>query len=282
LITNAGQGISHAIGTGGRDLADEVGGLTTLMALDLLDRDPSTRQIVLVSKPTTPHVAKVVLARARESAKPITICIIGNTFEEALPPNVTVARTLAEAAEVVLGHKLAPYEGPVPERGHGRLIRGLFSGGTLCSEAQLIALKEGQAVASNAPVPGAALLGVNSNEHEFIDLGSDEFTRGRPHPMIEPAIRNVPLMQALADKTVGVVLLDVILGWGSHADPAGEVARAIASRPVSGPMIVASVTGTESDPQVRSTQVSKLVSAGVVVAPSNAAATTVALSCVQQ
>jgi FdrA protein len=282
LIANAGQGISHAIGTGGRDLSDEVGGITTLMALDLFERDPSTRHIVLVSKPATPHVAKVVLARARKSTKPVTICIIGNTSEEALPPNVTLARTLAEAAESVLGRKLAPYQGPAPEpSGRGRLIRGLFSGGTLCSEAQLIVQREGQAVASNAPVPGAARLGVNSNEHELIDLGNDEFTRGRPHPMIEPAIRNVPLMQALADETVGVVLLDVILGWGSHADPAGEVARAIAGRPAGGPMIVASVTGTESDPQVRSIQMSKLVHAGVVVAPSNAAATTIALTCVQ-
>jgi FdrA protein len=283
LIANAGQGISHAIGTGGRDLSDEVGGITTLMALDLLDRDQSTRRIVLVSKPSTPHVAREVLARARKSTKPIAICIIGNSSEEPLPPNVTLARTLAEAAEIVLGRKLATYRGPAPRpSGGGRLIRGLFGGGTLCSEAQLILQREGQAVASNAPVPGAARLDARSKEHVLIDLGSDEFTRGRPHPMIEPAIRNVPLTQAVADKAVGVVLLDVILGWGSHADPAGEVTRAIADRPAGGPVIVASVTGTESDPQVRSAQISKLTKAGVVVAPSNAAATTIALTCVQQ
>jgi FdrA protein len=100
--------------------------------------------------------------------------------------------------------------------------------------------------------------------------------------MIEPATRDAPLAQALADKTIGVVLLDVILGWGSHLDPAGEVARAIASRPAGGPAIVASVTGTEADPQVRSIQVDKLIDAGIVVAPSNAAATTIALQCVRQ
>ena len=83
-------------------------------------------------------------------------------------------------------------------------------------------------------------------------------------------------------ETIGVVLLDVILGWGSHPDPAGEVARAIANRPAGGPAIVASVTGTEADPQVRSIQVRKLIDAGVLVAPSNAAATTIALQCVQQ
>jgi len=162
------------------------------------------------------------------------------------------------------------------------LIRGLYCGGTLCSETQLILQRAGQTVASNAPIPGAAPLGAKSDAHALIDLGADEFTHGRPHPMIEPAARNAPLAQALVDETIGVVLLDVILGWGSHPDPAGEVARAIANRPAGGPVIVASVTGTEADPQVRSIQVRKLVDAGVVVAPSNAAATAIALGCVQQ
>jgi FdrA protein len=283
LIANAGRGISHAIGTGGRDLSGEVGAITTLMAIDLLDRDPSTRHIVLVSKPPAPEVASVVLTRAGKSPKPITLCLIGGTSEGPLPPNVRLARTLAEAAESVLGRKLAPYQGALPKpKGRGRLIRGLYCGGTLCSEAQLILQRAGQIVASNAPIPGAARLGAKSDAHALIDLGDDEFTHGRPHPMIEPATRDAPLAQALADETIGVVLLDVILGWGSHPDPAGEVARAIASRPAGGPAIVASVTGTEADPQVRSVQVSKLIDAGIVVAPSNAAATTIALQCVRQ
>ena len=225
----------------------------------------------------------VVLARAGKSPKPITLCLIGGISEGRLPPNVRLAGTLAEAAESALGRKFAPYLSALAKpAGRGRLIRGLYCGGTLCSEAQLILQRAGQTVASNAPIPGAAPLGAKSDAHALIDLGADEFTHGRPHPMIEPAARNAPLAQALADETIGVVLLDVILGWGSHPDPAGEVARAIANRPTGGPAIVASVTGTEADPQVRSIQVRKLVDAGVVVAPSNAAATTVALRCVQQ
>ena len=98
--------------------------------------------------------------------------------------------------------------------------------------------------------------------------------------MIEPATRDAPLAQALADKAVGVVLLDVILGWGVHPDPAGQLVRALGARPADGPAIIASVTGTEADPQVRSTQVRKLMEAGVVVAPSNAAAATLALQCI--
>jgi hypothetical protein len=120
-----------------------------------------------------------------------------------------------------------------------------------------------------------------SDAHALIDLGSDEFTQGRPHPMIEPATRDAPLARALADTSVGVVLLDVILGWASHPDPAGEVARIVAKRPAGGPAVIASVTGTEGDPQVRSVQVRKLIDAGVSVAPSNAAATLIALQCVQ-
>lgn len=283
LIANAGRGISHAIGTGGRDLSSEVGGITTLMAIDLFDRDPSTRHIVLVSKPPAPEVASVVLARAGKSTKPITLCLIGGIAEGPLPPNVRLAGTLAEAAESALGRKFAPYQGALARpQGRGRLIRGLYCGGTLCSEGQLILQRAGQTVASNAPIPGAARLGSKSDAHALIDLGADELTHGRPHPMIEPATRNASLAQALADETIGVVLLDAILGWGSHPDPAGEVARALANRPAGGPAIVASVTGTEADPQVRSIQVRKLIDAGVLVAPSNAAATTVALRCVQQ
>jgi hypothetical protein len=283
LIANAGRGISHAIGTGGRDLSSEVRGITTLMAIDLLDRDPSTRHIVLVSKPPAAEVASVVLARAGMSPKPITLCLIGGISEGPLPLNVKLAGTLAEAAESALGRKFASFQGALAKpQGRGRLIRGLYCGGTLCSEAQLILQRAGQAVASNAPIPGAARLDAKSDAHALIDLGADEFTHGRPHPMIEPATRNAPLAQALADETIGVLLLDVILGWGSHPDPAGELARAIANRPTGGPVIVASVTGTEADPQVRSIQVRKLVDAGVLVAPSNAAATTIALQCVQQ
>src|SRR5438067_2452376 len=113
-------------------------------------------------------------------------------------------------------------------------------------------------------------LGARTDAHTLIDLGDDAFTRGQPHPMIEPGTRVAALADALADKATGVVLLDVILGWGCHPDPAGELVRALGARSANGPVIVASVTGTEADPQVRSAQVRKLTDAGVVVAASNA------------
>jgi hypothetical protein len=281
LIANAGRGISHAIGTGGRDLSAEVGGISTLAALDLLERDTATKQIVLLSKPAAPEVTETVYARASKSTKPITLCIIGGATEAPPPSNLTTCGTLQEAAEAALGRRIASYQGEVKKpNARGRLIRGLYCGGTLCSEAQVILRRSGQAVASNSPIPGAKRLGERDDVNALVDLGDDVFTRGRPHPMIEPAARDAPLAQALADATVGALLIDVILGWGSHPDPAGELVRAIADRPHSGPAIVASVVGTEADPQVRSVQIRKLRDADVIVAPSNAAATILALACV--
>ena len=282
LIANGGRGISHAIGTGGRDLTQEVGGITTFAAIDLLDKDPATRHIVLISKPPAPEVAKQVLARVGKSAKPFTLCLIGSRPDAAPPANVRFAGTLAEAAEAVLGRKLAAYQGALPKPASAaKLIRGLFCGGTLCSEAQMILQRSGLDVVSNVPVPDAERLGAKRNAHMMIDLGDDEFTRGRPHPMIEPATRDPPLAEALADETVGVVVLDVVLGWGSHPDPAGQLVRALGNWAGTGPMIVASVVGTEADPQVRSSQVRKLTDAGIILAASNASATEIALQCVR-
>jgi len=275
LIGNGGRGISHAIGTGGRDLSAEVGGISTLMAIDLFDQDAATKHVVLISKPPAEEVASIVLARLKESPKPCTVCFIGAEPPQRPIANVRFADTLAHAAEIVLGRSL-PNGSPAASPRGGRLIRGLFCGGTLCAEAQAILRRFSFAVASNVPISGAAPLGGNGHQHVLIDLGDEEFTRGMPHPMIEPAAREASLKDALVDKTVGIVLLDVILGWGSHPDPAGELARALAGRSAEGPLIVASVTGTERDPQVRSVQVRKLVDVGVTVAASNAAAAAMA------
>jgi FdrA protein len=135
----------------------------------------------------------------------------------------------------------------------------------------LILLGAQRHVASNAPVPGAQTLAVNGEATDrILDLGADEYTRGRPHPMIDPAARNDLLRATLADSNVSVVLIDVVLGFGAHADPAGEIARLVKAAPAEHPHVIASVTGTEADPQVRSRQVAELESTGIVVAPSNA------------
>jgi FdrA protein len=283
LIARSGKGISHAIGVGGRDLAREVAGLSTLAAIDLLDADAATQCIVLISKPPHPEVASAVFARVGLSRKKFTICFLGTT-EMKLPPNACIAPTLRAAAEHAIGKTIEPAREAAPNRApKPGAILGLYSGGTLAAEAQLILLNAGHTVASNAAVPRAKTLACASpGTDRIIDFGAAEFTRGRPHPMIDPAVRTDKLLGALADVDLGVILLDVVIGLGAHADPAGQIASALAGAPPKRPHVVASVIGTETDPQVRSRQIATLEAAGVLVAASNAGAVELALALAQR
>lgn len=275
LIANDGSGISHAIGVGGRDLKKEVGGITTLMGIDLLDADLATRHIVIISKPPAEAVARTILARVARSNKPFTVCFIGGTSEP-MPPNAKLASTLEEAAYLALGKPLSGQAPPAP-RTSGKFIRGLFAGGTLCAEAQVVLGRSGLVSASNVPIPGHELLKPGVKGHIVIDLGDDEYTQGRPHPMIEPAVRDAPLLEALTDKSVGAVLIDVVIGFGAHDDPAGHLIAALAKAPKQHPSVIASVTGTAGDRQGLAQQRAKLEAAGIRVARSNAEAVRMAI-----
>jgi FdrA protein len=288
LVSEAGEGISHAIGVGGRDLKQEIGGITTLMAIDAFDADPETECVVLISKPPHPDVAKSVLARIAKSPKAYTICFIGAAPVE-LPPNARLAATLKEAAEKTLGSgrriggqfdAMAIAPRLARRRKAAGRVEGLFAGGTLCAEAQVILAAGGRKVASNAAVPGVAYLDATEAVgcDRIVDLGADEYTLGRPHPMIDPSVRDDALRAALADPGIAVILLDLVIGYGAHANPAAHLAGIVAGRADDAPVLVASVTGTELDRQVRSAQVRLLEEAGVVVAPSNAQACELALA----
>lgn len=253
LLARSGRGVSHGIGVGGRDLSKEVGGRMTLAAIAALEADPATKRIIVISKPPSPSVTAKIVARAKRCGKPVTLCLLGADRKSGF------ARTLEEAVQKRSTEKF-------PERKVKGRIVGLFCGGTLCAEAQIVLIDHGFKVSSNAPVPGASAKGAG---HRLIDLGADEYTRGRPHPMIDPALRNEHLARGLKDRSVGVVLLDVVIGYGAHADPAGLIADAVRKTKK---CVIASVTGTEDDPQVYSRQVKKLRAAGVIVAGSNAAA----------
>ncbi len=244
LLARMGKGVSQGIGVGGRDLDDRVGALATLDAIDALEQDPGTATIVLLSKPPAPRVAEQVLQRLARCRKKTVVCFLG-LDKPGLAP------TLLAAAEMAAGAKIQDEKQIGKSKGK---VRGLYCGGTLCSEAELIFKRRGLA------------------GHTFIDLGDDRYTRGRPHPMIDPEIRNAHIAAAAGDPAVGVILLDVVLGFGAHADPAGILLK------VNTKTVVASVTGTDQDPQVRSRQVAKLRAAGVLVAPSNAQAAELAAS----
>jgi FdrA protein len=257
LIARMGGGISHGIGVGGRDLDARIGALGTLAAIDALEEDPATAKIVLLSKPPAPDVAQRVLERLKASSKPCVVCFLGleggNSGQRAVH-----AGTLTEAAERAVGRKL-PVTAPAQlKRITTGRVEGLYCGGTLCAEAELVFRRRGLA------------------GHRFVDLGDDAYTRGRPHPMIEPEIRNDHIARAMADPAVGLVLVDLVLGFGSHENPAGILLKAIkGEKPV-----IASVIGTDQDPQVWSRQAALLREAGVVVAVSNAHAAELAASCV--
>lgn len=270
LLARFGRGVSHGIGVGGRDLKDAVGGIMTLQALAALDQDASTRHIVLISKPPGDAVAATILARISESSKTVTVCFLGAPTVT-LPRNAQFASTLQEAAELAGQFKL-PDTSPNLQPRAGA-IRGLYTGGTLCAEAQLVLRRAGLTVHSNVPVPGALdMSDALPAAHSLIDLGDDEYTRGRPHPMIDPSLRDAELTSALADSRTAVVLLDVVIGYGAHPDPAMQIVDAVRKAGRHESLLIASVTGTDADFQGYARQVATLQSAGILVAGSNAQA----------
>jgi len=201
-----------------------------------------------------------------------------------LPSNATFAPTLKSTAEAAIGRAIGDgfdVEQHAKPVGDGLRVRGLYSGGTLCAEAQVILRAAGEIVASNAPVPGVPDLNDKNEVHIVLDLGADEYTQGKPHPMIDPTVRDDAISQAMSDPTVGIVLVDIVIGHGAHDDPAGHLVSSLPADRGNAPVVIASVTGTEGDPQQRSAQIATLERAGVTVAPSNADAVSLVVACLR-
>ena len=330
-IHQLGSGITHALGTGGRDLSQAVGAVTARQGLDLLSRDPETRVIVLVSKPPSPQVADELQKGARSAGKPVVVDFIGYSPPSRQVDNLHFATSLDETAELAVKSvnwetgglvnwetgKLVDWEtGKLGNRETGhrstnlpiyrstnlpiyqstnlpiyqstslpfapgqRYLRGLFSGGTLAYEALLILQGYLSAVYSNVPLKKEHRLANSlvSQEHTIVDLGEDEFTVGRLHPMLDNDLRIRRLQQEADDPEVAVILLDVVLGYGAHPDPASELAPAITQARAKAAEagrhleVVAVVVGTDEDPQDMDAQVRQLEEAGARVETSNEAA----------
>ncbi len=286
-----GEGVSHAIGTGSRDVLDDIGGITLTMGLDLLARDASTRVIVIVSKPPAPRVMEAALARACACGKPVVVLFLGahvahagnvygaHTLDEAATLAVALVRGAARATET--GADSQALSSEVDRLAVSqRHLRGLYSGGTYCAEAQLVWRDLGLETWSNAPLAAARELphGAPSREHTAIDLGADEFTVGRAHPMIDQGMRIERIMTEARQPSVAVIVLDVVLGYGAHPDPAGALAPAISAARATAAkdgrhlIIIAFVCGTEEDPQRLSVQVAALEAAGALIASGSSAA----------
>jgi succinyl-CoA synthetase alpha subunit len=278
LIDRLGEGTSQVIGVGGRDLDERVGGCMMLGAIERLASDADTSVIVLVSKPPSSQVARRIMEAVRTCAKPTVANFMGAepdaireagavpaaTLEDAASLAVALARgeSTTDAVAPALDEQLADFARQQASRmaAGQRYVRGLYSGGTLSLEAALILGEARPAV------------------HTTVDLGADEFTVGRPHPMIDFRLRNERIVAAAEDPTTAVILLDVVLGYGSHPDPASALLPAIGQaqqRAASAgcyPAFVASVCGTPEDPQGLENQERRLSAAGLILARSNARA----------
>ncbi|TNM49548.1 acyl-CoA synthetase FdrA [Nocardioides albidus] len=290
-VHDFGGGVSQLIGTGGRDLSAEVGGLMMIDGIEALAADPETEVIVVVSKPPAEEVADKVLGVLGGTGKPAVVCFLGSPRTESGYPNVQlVSGTKPAALAAVLATgvdestlDLHALNIPLIEEVRAKLapeqkyVRGLFCGGTLCDEAMFAALAKFDNVHSNIQKDPAYVLGATdaSREHTFLDMGDDDFTDGRPHPMIDPSLRLQRLVQEADDPEVGVIAMDFILGFGAHEDPVGvtvpaiEEAKAKAAARGQHLEILGYVLGTDLDTPALAGQVAQLEAAGVTIASSS-------------
>jgi succinyl-CoA synthetase alpha subunit len=299
LLDRIGLGVSHGLGVGGSDVSKSIGGLMMRDSLSLLERDPNTKTLMIVAKTPAPAVMKNIMAFAKEhTTKPVVACFLGLDYKGGTTSRIQYAKTLHSAVSVVakvskglaakrfkssismkpaelikLSEKLS--KGLTKQQ---KFCRFLYSGGTLAHETLLIYRELIGEAYSNSPLsPRYELKDPSTSKGNcVVDLGDEYFTAGRPHPMIDPTIRKLRIVQEGNDPTVAAVLLDIVLGYGSSSDPGGSLVSAIeqarenAQRAKRGLVFMAHVCGTNADPQSLSEQSKKLAKAGVVLFPTNA------------
>ena len=286
LLDRWGIGVSQVIGVGGRDLSAAVGGLMAREAVRALDADPGTEVILLVSKPPDPEVARAVIGASRST--PVVAACLGMSAPGGLIGDAPLAATLEEGAQRVAGLLGRPVPEPaedldgIIQDAAARMasprtaVRGFFTGGTLCYEAQVVLSRALGPVYSNIPLRPDLALPAPEGAHVCLDLGEEEYTKGRPHPMIDPAARTEIMRAEAFGGDVAAVLLDVVLGYGSHPDPAGAIAGTCADVVAGGAAVIAYVLGARADPQGLDRQRRTLQDAGVIVTASAAEAARVA------
>lgn len=299
IVDKMGGGVSQVIGTGGRDLSSKVGGIMMIEGFKALIQDDDTKIIVLISKPPAPEVAQRILGMVKDTNKPVVACFIGGNRCEIEKQGAYSCVNLEDAARKAVllsqGKKIEDFNGftlsdmEIEELVQGecnkfsddqKYLRALYTGGTLADEAMKMLGKEGYSVYSNIPLsPELKLADVHKSfKHTCIDLGDDDFTVGKPHPMIDPAGRIERLPKEAEDNEVAIILMDFVLGYGSNIDPAGEMLESIieAKKTMKNKnkylCIVGYICGTEMDPQGFKSQNEKLEKAGVILMPSNAQA----------
>ncbi|MDF2522561.1 MAG: yahF [Clostridiales bacterium] len=292
LVDRYGGGVTQAIGVGGRDLSDEIGGIMMLDVLESLKKDSETEVILLLSKQPSQSVANKIITAAENCSKPVVICFMGNDESMINRKNLFFVSTLEKAAlkclELIgimpdialedLSFSDEYAKKLLPEQ---KYVKGLFCGGTLCSEAKHI-FHNCLAEAAKFKATDEKLL--TSKGHTFLDLGDDMFTVGKPHPMIDPTVRNARIVQEAKNSETAVILLDFVIGYGSNEDPVGVALKAIeeAKAVSTNIVIVAYVCGSENDHQGLQKQKDKLTTSGVIIADSNAQAARIAAEVIRR
>ncbi len=282
LLDRWGVGVSHVIGLGGRDLSPGVGGLMAESAIRALDADEGTETILLVSKPPAPEVAERLVNLPK---KPMVAALIGLREEIPAPKNIRVCNTLEQGACQILQVLKEPVPdlvGVVTEQLDKAIagldakrtkLCGLYSGGTLCYEAMTIATKHLGPIYSNIPLDKSWTLDKTpADGHVCLDLGEEEYTNGRPHPMIDTEARVAFLREQIKDPSVAAVLLDVVIGDGAHENPASVLAPVAGEIVKSGAQVVVYVLGTGNDMQGFEAQRNAFRAAGCIVTETGARA----------
>jgi FdrA protein len=299
IISNEGGGISQGIGTGGIDMKKDFGGLSFLTGLEALIADPQTRVIALISKPPHPEVLERIGEVLKINKKPVVAAFLGadpalvrsigaiptSSLEEAALLSVSLSKGISMEQ---FNKEIEESENKLKELAKGlakqlqpeqKYLRGLFQGGTLAYETQVILKDMIGDINSNVPLDPKLGLADSwrSVGHTVVDLGEDEFTVGRPHPQIDFALRNKRILEEAHDKSVAIIYLDVVIGHGTNLNPGEELAPVIAkAKKVGNSLIIVNVTGTDRDPQNKSNVVKMYKDAGAVVLERNASASRLA------
>ncbi|HSR13400.1 MAG TPA: hypothetical protein VLS90_18280, partial [Thermodesulfobacteriota bacterium] len=290
LLHQLGFGVSHAIGTGSNDVSEAVGGVTMIQGIRLLEADDATEIIVVVSKPPAKRAKDMILEELHRCSKPVVANFLGENRVSFQDKNilftVTLEETAFKVAEKIQGAPLSQTAETGPSEAKGnfnagqKYIRGLFTGGTLATEAAVILRPTLPSLSGNISLSGLRKTAgaEKSAGHAIIDLGAEEFTLGKPHPMLEPEMRRDRLLAEAKDPEVKVLLMDFVLGYGVHPDPVGATlpmlreARDIASKEGRNLVFLASICGTDEDPQNKPEQARLLREAGILLCRSNAQA----------
>lgn len=293
IIDLLGEGVSHAIGTGGRDLKEPVGAITMMDGIRALENHQQTDIIVVISKPPAKEVRNEVVDLLHSVSKPVVTIFLGekptqhegNVYQAyTLEETARIAVDLAKGNEIKADYNQGDFEVANKDLKPGqRTIKGLFSGGTLASEAAVL-ISDALGLGSQITNEDGYVL--KKDGHVVVDLGDDKYTQGKPHPMIDPETRARFIDEAGADEQTAVILLDFVLGYGSHDDMATallpSIQKAVSHAQTEGRTlhVVASVCGTETDPQDYQAQKKKLAEAGIIVKDSNNEAVRTALAIV--